>query len=77
MRSGIFAYVWLVALVFAAVASVSRPAAADDRQECLNGSKETAAATIAACTRAIESGDYDDDDLSILVSSPRRLLVMD
>ncbi|MET4071155.1 tetratricopeptide (TPR) repeat protein [Bradyrhizobium sp. S3.2.6] len=66
MRSWISAHVWLVALVFAAVAFVSRPAAADDRQECLNGSKETAAATIAACTRAIESGDYDDRDLSIL-----------
>jgi tetratricopeptide (TPR) repeat protein len=60
MRSGISAHVWLVALVLAAAAAVSRPAAADDRQECLNGSKETAAATIAACTRAIESGDYGD-----------------
>ena len=66
MRSGISAHVWLAALVFAAAAAVSWPAAADDRQECLNGSKETAAATIAACTRAIESGDYDDGDLSNL-----------
>ncbi|MBR0820527.1 tetratricopeptide repeat protein [Bradyrhizobium liaoningense] len=66
MRSGISAHVWLAALVFAAATAVSRPAAADDRQECLNGSKETAAATIAACTRAIESGDYDDSDLSNL-----------
>ena len=63
MRSGVSAPVWLIALVLAAV---SRPAAADDRQECLNGSKETAAAAIAACTRAIESGDYEDDDLSNL-----------
>lgn len=66
MRSGISAHVWLAALVFAAAAAVSRPAAADDRQECLNGSRETAAATIAACTRAIESGDSNDQDLSNL-----------
>jgi tetratricopeptide (TPR) repeat protein len=66
MRSGISAHVRLVALVLAVAASVSRPAAADDRQGCLNGSKETAAATIAACTRAIESGDYDGGDLSNL-----------
>ncbi|WP_441260688.1 tetratricopeptide repeat protein [Bradyrhizobium sp. 521_C7_N1_3] len=66
MRSGISAHVWLAALVFAAAAAVSRPAAADDRQECLNGSRETAAATIAACTRAIESGDSNDQDLSAL-----------
>jgi tetratricopeptide (TPR) repeat protein len=61
MRSGISAHVWLVALTFATAAAVSRPAAADDRQDCLNGSKETAAATIAACTRAIESGDNGQD----------------
>lgn len=66
MRSGISAQVWLVALAFIAAAAVSRPAAADDRQDCLNGSKETAAATIAACTRAIESGDYDGRNLSNL-----------
>lgn len=66
MRSGISAHVWLVALVLTAAVAVSRPAAADHRQECLNGSKETAAATIAACTHAIESGDYDDGDLSTL-----------
>ena len=66
MRSGISAHVWLVALAFATAAAVSRPAAADDRQDCLNGSRETAAVTIAACTRAIESGDYKDQDLSTL-----------
>lgn len=66
MRSRISAYAWLAALVIAMAAAVSRPAAADDRQDCLNGSKETAAATIAACTRAIESGDYDDQGLSNL-----------
>src|SRR5262245_60058513 len=66
MRSGMSAHVRLVALVLATVTALSRPAAADDRQACLNGSKETAAATIAACTRAIESGDYDDGDLSKL-----------
>ncbi|WP_445218012.1 tetratricopeptide repeat protein [Bradyrhizobium sp. Pa8] len=66
MRSGIFAHVWLVALAFTAATAVSQPAAADDRQDCLNGSKQTAAATIAACTRAIESGDYDDGVLSNL-----------
>jgi tetratricopeptide (TPR) repeat protein len=66
MRSGISAHVWLVALAFATAAAVSQPAAADDRQECLEGSKETAAATIAACTRAIQSGDYNDRDLSEL-----------
>jgi tetratricopeptide (TPR) repeat protein len=66
MRSGISAYVWLVALAFATVAAVSLPAAADDRQECSKGSKEAVAATIAACTRAIESGDYNDRDLSNL-----------
>jgi tetratricopeptide (TPR) repeat protein len=66
MRSGISAHVWLVALAFATAAAVSRPAAADDRQDCLNGSRETAAVTIAACTRAIESGDYNDRDLSNL-----------
>lgn len=64
MRLGVSARVWLVALAFAIAAAVSRPAAADDRQECLEGSKETVAATIAACTRAIESGDYDERDLS-------------
>ncbi|MEN3349644.1 MAG: hypothetical protein V7632_3279 [Bradyrhizobium sp.] len=61
MRS---AHLWLVA--FAIAVAVSRPAAADDRQECAKGSRETAAATIAACTRAIQSGDYNDRDLSIL-----------
>jgi tetratricopeptide (TPR) repeat protein len=66
MRPGISAHVWLVALALATAVAVSRPAAADDRQECLSGSKETAAATIAACTRAIESGDYDDGNLSNL-----------
>lgn len=66
MRSGISPHVWLVALAFTAAAAVSRPAAADDRQECLNGSTRTAAATIAACTRAIESGDSNDQDLSNL-----------
>ncbi|MHC2257783.1 tetratricopeptide (TPR) repeat protein [Bradyrhizobium embrapense] len=64
MRSGTSAPLWIVALAFAA--AVSRPAAADDRQECLKGSKETAAATIAACTRAIESGDYSEGNLSRL-----------
>ena len=66
MRSRIFAQVWLVALALAATAAVSRPAAADDQQACLKGSKEAAAATIAACTHAIESGDYRDQDLSTL-----------
>ncbi|MEH2489648.1 tetratricopeptide repeat protein [Bradyrhizobium sp. AZCC 2230] len=66
MRSAISAHVWLVALAFAATVAVSRPAAADDRQGCLHGSTETAETTIAACTRAIESGDYDDQDLSNL-----------
>jgi tetratricopeptide (TPR) repeat protein len=66
MRSRIFAQVWLVALALATTAAVSRPAAADDQQACLKGSKEAAAATIAACTRAIESGDYGDQDLSTL-----------
>ncbi|WP_167561327.1 tetratricopeptide repeat protein [Bradyrhizobium sp. AS23.2] len=32
----------------------------------MNGSKDTAAATIDACTRAIQSGDYGDQDLSAL-----------
>lgn len=36
---------------------------ADDRQECLKGSKEAAAAAIAACTRAIQSGNYNGQDL--------------
>jgi tetratricopeptide (TPR) repeat protein len=66
MRSGISAHVWLVALAIATAAAVSRPAAADDRQDCLKGSEETAAATIAACSRAIQSGDYDGRDLSSL-----------
>ncbi|WP_074125688.1 tetratricopeptide repeat protein [Bradyrhizobium sp. NAS96.2] len=66
MRSGISAHVWTVALVFAAVAAVSQPAAADDRQECLKTSRETAAAAIAPCTRAIESGEYEGRDLSDL-----------
>ena len=66
MRSGISLHVWLVALVFAVAIAVSRPAAADDRQACLKGSKETADATIAACTRAIDSGDYDGGELSNL-----------
>ncbi|MBR0793195.1 tetratricopeptide repeat protein [Bradyrhizobium manausense] len=66
MRSGISLHVWLVALVFVVAIAVSRPAAADDRQACLKGSKETADATIAACTRAIDSGDYDGGELSNL-----------
>ncbi|MGJ5047500.1 tetratricopeptide repeat protein [Bradyrhizobium oligotrophicum] len=66
MRPGISAHVCLVAFGLASAVATSRPAAADDRQECLNASKETAAATIAACTRAIESGDYDDSALSNL-----------
>ncbi|MDE5445376.1 tetratricopeptide repeat protein [Bradyrhizobium sp. CSA207] len=66
MCSRISAHVWLVALALAATAAVSGPATADDRQACLKGSKEAAAATIAACTRAIESGDYKDQDLSTL-----------
>jgi tetratricopeptide (TPR) repeat protein len=66
MRSGFSGHVWLVALVFVATAAASQPAAADDRRDCLNGSKETAAATIDACTRAIESGDHDDGELSNL-----------
>ena len=66
MRSRISAHVWIVALALATAAAVSRAAAADDQQECLKGSKETAAATIAACTRAIQSGDYNDRDLSSL-----------
>ncbi|WP_298367397.1 tetratricopeptide repeat protein [uncultured Bradyrhizobium sp.] len=64
MRSGASAHLWIVALALAA--AVSRAAAADDQQECLKGSKETAVATIAACTRAIESGDYSDRSLSKL-----------
>lgn len=63
MRSGFSARIWLVAL---AVAAVSRPATADDRQACLEGSKAAAAETIAACTRAIQSGDYNDQDLANL-----------
>jgi tetratricopeptide (TPR) repeat protein len=66
MRSRISAQVWLIVLAFATAAAVSRPAAADDQQECLKASKETAAATIAACTRAIQSGDYRDQELSTL-----------
>jgi tetratricopeptide (TPR) repeat protein len=66
MRTGISAPVWLVALALAAIAAVSGPATADDQQACLKGSKETAAATIVACTRAIESGDYKEQDLSTL-----------
>ncbi|MCP3367526.1 tetratricopeptide repeat protein [Bradyrhizobium cajani] len=66
MRTGFSARAWLVVLALATAAAVSRPAAADDRQECLKGSREAAAATIAACTRAIESGDYKDRDLSTL-----------
>ncbi|MES5487819.1 tetratricopeptide repeat protein [Bradyrhizobium sp. INPA03-11B] len=69
MRLGTSAHVWLFTLAFAAAAAVSWPAAADDRQDCLNGSKETAAATIAPCTRAIESGAYDDRDLSNLYNA--------
>jgi len=65
-RSGFSARVWLVALACAATAAVSRPAAADDRQACLKGSKEIAAAAIDACTRTIQSGDYADQDLSEL-----------
>ncbi|MCK1523875.1 MULTISPECIES: tetratricopeptide repeat protein [unclassified Bradyrhizobium] len=63
MRSRIFAQIWLV---LAASAAVSGPATADDHQACLKASTEPAAATIAACTRAIESGDYRDQDLSAL-----------
>lgn len=66
MRFAISARVWLAALGFAATAAISVPAIADDRQECLKGSKEAAAATIAACTGAIEGGDYKDQDLSTL-----------
>ena len=66
MRSVISAHFWLVALVLAAAAVVSRPAAADDRQDCLHGSKDVAEAAIAACTRAIESGSYDGQGLSSL-----------
>ncbi|MDN5000567.1 tetratricopeptide repeat protein [Bradyrhizobium sp. GCM10027634] len=66
MRSRIFARIWLVVLALAAADAVSRPAAADDQQDCLHGSKEAARSTIAACTRAIESGDYDDQSLSNL-----------
>ena len=69
MRSRTSAHVWLFALAFAAAASVSRPAAADDRQDCLNGSKENAAATIAPCTRAIEDGAYNGRDLSNLYNA--------
>ena len=69
MRSRTSAHVWLFALAFAAAASVSRPAAADDRQGCLNGSKENAAATIAPCTRAIEDGAYNGRDLSNLYNA--------
>ena len=65
MRSKNFAHVWLIVLTFA-TAAVSRPAAADDRQDCSNGSRETAEATIAACTRAIQSGDYRGQELSSL-----------
>ena len=66
MRSRTIAHLWLIALAFAAAAAVSRPAAADDRQECLKGSRKTADATIAACTRAIQSGDYNDRELASL-----------
>ncbi|MDF0582215.1 tetratricopeptide repeat protein [Bradyrhizobium yuanmingense] len=63
MRSGFSARLWLVALALAA-AVVSRPAAADDRQACLDGSKAASAENIAACTRAIQSGDYNNQDLA-------------
>ncbi|WP_271606310.1 tetratricopeptide repeat protein [Bradyrhizobium sp. CCBAU 11434] len=66
MRLGISAHIWLIVLTFATAVSVSQPAAADDRQECLKTSKDTATAAIAACTRAIQSGVYDDQDLSDL-----------
>jgi tetratricopeptide (TPR) repeat protein len=66
MRSEFYGHGWLIALAFAAAVAASGPATADDRQECLNGSKETAAATIDACSRAIESRDYDDGELSSL-----------
>jgi tetratricopeptide (TPR) repeat protein len=61
MRLGISARLWLMALALATTAAISWPAAADDRRECLDGSKEAAAATIAACTRAIRSGDYNGE----------------
>jgi tetratricopeptide (TPR) repeat protein len=66
MRTWFSARAWLVVLAVATTAAASRQAAADDRQACLKGSKEAAAATIAACSRAIESGDYKDQDLSNL-----------
>ncbi|WP_158284338.1 tetratricopeptide repeat protein [Bradyrhizobium sp. SUTN9-2] len=65
MRSGIAAHILLVVLALAA-AVVSRPAAADDRQVCLERTKEASAEIIAACTRAIQSGDYNGEDLSSL-----------
>jgi tetratricopeptide (TPR) repeat protein len=65
MRSGLSARILLIALTFAA-AAVSRPAAADDQQTCLEGSKHAIAETIAACTRAIESGDYSEQELAAL-----------
>lgn len=66
MRPRRLAHVWLIALVLAAAAAAAARAAADDRQECLSASKETAAVAIAACTRAIESGDYHNGELSDL-----------
>lgn len=64
MRSGVSVHVWTVALAF--VTAVSQPATADDRQECLKASKATAPAAIFACTRAIQSGEYQSRDLSNL-----------
>src|SRR4051812_42294539 len=65
MRSGFSMRVWLIALAFAA-AVVSRPAAAEDQQACLERSTHAIAETIAACTRAIQSGNYSDQDLASL-----------
>jgi len=65
MRSGLSARILLIALAFA-TAVASRPAAADDQQACLEGSNRAIAETIAACTRAIESGDYSEQELAAL-----------
>ena len=69
MRSGVSKLVSTAVLAFIVAATVSQPAAADDQQECLKASKEAAAAAIAACTRAIKSGEYKDRDLSNLYHS--------
>ena len=65
MRSGLSAQILLIALAFA-TAVVSQSAAADDQQACLEGSKQAIAESIAACTRAIQSGDYSEEDLAAL-----------